>query len=115
MCSSPSTTTTPTFCGTPCTSRSSLRGDIEDIVAFGTPVDIDYVGRKLIGFRGPTFHPRVARLRQIVERGEQSRRATAGAPFKMHELLEEESTSPRHQSVLAAPPVVTAPSPGARA
>jgi hypothetical protein len=42
--------------------------DIEAMLASGTPVDADYSSRELVGFRGPTMHPRTAVLRQLVRR-----------------------------------------------
>lgn len=40
--------------------------DIEAMLASGTPIDADYVGDRLVAFRGPTMHPRVVVLRQRI-------------------------------------------------
>jgi hypothetical protein len=40
--------------------------DIEDVVANGTPLDLDTVEATLLALRGPHMHPRLARLRAMV-------------------------------------------------
>lgn len=40
--------------------------DLRSITRSGTGLDIDYVERQLIGLRGPTLYPRLARLRQFL-------------------------------------------------
>jgi len=40
--------------------------DLEQLVASGTTLDVDYVERQLIELRGPTMYPRLARLRALV-------------------------------------------------
>lgn len=39
--------------------------DIRQLFVAGTALDLDYVERQLIALRGPTMHPRLARLRAI--------------------------------------------------
>ncbi len=40
--------------------------DIRQVLVAGTGLDLDYVERQLIALRGPTMHPRLARLRAMV-------------------------------------------------
>jgi hypothetical protein len=40
--------------------------DVQSVIDAGTSIDVDYVQRKLTSFRGPTFHPHVARLRRMM-------------------------------------------------
>ncbi|HVE46659.1 MAG TPA: hypothetical protein VNA57_07930 [Acidimicrobiales bacterium] len=39
--------------------------DIRQLFVAGTSIDLDYVERQVIALRGPTMHPRVARLRAM--------------------------------------------------
>jgi hypothetical protein len=39
--------------------------DLEDLLATETPLDLDAIEDRLIGLRGPTLYPRVARLRSM--------------------------------------------------
>jgi hypothetical protein len=34
-------------------------------MAAATALDLDYIARQVVGLRGPSMHPRVARLRAI--------------------------------------------------
>lgn len=42
--------------------------DIAALIEAGTPLDVDMVDRNLVALRGPTMHPRVARLRRLIDR-----------------------------------------------
>ena len=40
--------------------------DLRSMAVARPDLDVDYIERQLIGLRGPTMHPRMARLRQLV-------------------------------------------------
>ncbi len=40
--------------------------DLRAIAAARPDLDVDYIERQLLGLRGPTMHPRVARLRRLL-------------------------------------------------
>jgi hypothetical protein len=40
--------------------------DLQSIVRFGTPLDLDYIEEQSVALRGPTMYPAVARLRALV-------------------------------------------------
>lgn len=42
--------------------------DLQSVAAAGTPIDLDYVEDQLVGLRGPTMHPQVARFRALLRR-----------------------------------------------
>jgi hypothetical protein len=41
--------------------------DLEAMLEAGTHIDPDYVEQNLVGFRGPTAYPAIARLRRLIE------------------------------------------------
>lgn len=43
--------------------------DLQSLVRSGTALDLDYIEDLLLDLRGPTMHPRVARLRALVRSG----------------------------------------------
>ena len=47
--------------------RTKDWADIEAMLAAGTQIDGDYVGEHLLAFKGPGMHPRVSRLRKLVD------------------------------------------------
>jgi hypothetical protein len=48
--------------------------DLRHLVRDGPPLDLDYIESTLVGLRGPTMHPRIARLRALTAaKGEELR------------------------------------------
>ncbi|MCA1843996.1 MAG: hypothetical protein LC792_12595 [Actinobacteria bacterium] len=43
--------------------------DLRRVVAGNADLDVEYIERQLIGLRGPTMYPRLARLRRFVREG----------------------------------------------
>ena len=40
--------------------------DIESMLLAGTKLDLTLISQELVSLRGPTMHPRVARLRELI-------------------------------------------------
>ena len=43
--------------------------DLQSLVTSSSELDVEYIERQLVGLRGPTMYPRLARLRRLIREG----------------------------------------------